>query len=72
MMILIPSVKNEESSARKFLDYDKYKKIFYDNIYLDEFKIVVKMPLFSIEISQKEDIKIKKFNLEKYTYLLSY
>ena len=72
MGILIPSVKSEESNARKFIDYDKYKKIFYDNIYLDEFKIVVKMPLLCTDICQKEEIKIKKFNLEKYTFLLSY
>lgn len=70
--ILISYVKEEEFTTRKFIDYDKYKKVFYNNLYLDDFKIVVKMPLYSKELSQKEDLKVKKFNLEKYTYLLSY
>ena len=70
--ILIPPINNEESNARKFIDYDKKKKIIYNNIYLDEFKIVIKMPLSCEEVCEKDDIKIKKFNLEKYTYLLSY
>jgi hypothetical protein len=73
MEILIPQTKNEDFETRKFIDYDKGKKIFYDNLYLDEFKIVVKIPLFSKSKSKKkEDIKVKKFNLERYTYLLSY
>ena len=73
MKILIPTVRNEDFETRKFIDYDKGRKIFYDNLYLDEFKIVVKIPLFSkSEPSNKEDIKVKKFNLERYTYLLSY
>ncbi|MFX1339338.1 MAG: hypothetical protein ACFFDK_12070 [Promethearchaeota archaeon] len=73
MEILIPTTRNEDFEARKFIDYDKGKKIFYDNLYLDEFKIVVKIPLFSRRKSKKkEDIKIKKFNLERYTYLTSY
>lgn len=71
--ILIPPTRNEDFETRKFIDYDKGKKIFYDNLYLDEFKIVVKIPLFcKSKSNKKEDIKIKKFNLERYTYLLSY
>ena len=72
MEILVPSTQNEDFTTRKFIDYDKGKKIFYDNLYLDDFKIVVKIPLSSKDNSKKDDIKIKKFNLEKYTYLLSY
>ena len=70
--ILIPPIRNEESNARKFIDYDKNKKIIYNNIYLDEFKIVIKMPLTGKEDCERDDIKIKKFDLEKYSYLLSY
>ncbi len=71
--ILIPTIKNEDFETRKFIDYDKGKKIFYDNLYLDEFKIVVKIPLVrKNKGNNKEDIKVKKFNLERYTYLLSY
>ena len=72
MTILIPPLRNEEYHTRKFIDYDKNKKIIYNNLYLDEFKIVIKMPLTCEEVCEKDDIKIKKFNLEKYTYLLSY
>ena len=73
MEILIPTVRNEDFEARKFIDYDKGKKIFYDNLYLDEFKIVVKIPLSCKSKKKKKDvIKVKKFNLERYTYLLSY
>ena len=54
-----------------FIDFDKYEKIFYNNLYLDDFKIVIKMPLIKKENFQ-EDIKIEKFDLAKYTYLLSY
>lgn len=71
--ILIPTVRNEDLEARKFIDYDKGKKIFYDNLYLDEFKIVVKIPLScKSKRKKKDDMKVKKFNLERYTYLLSY
>ena len=58
----------------KFIDFDKNKSIFYNNIYLDEYKIVVKMPLTKKEPSQevKEDIKIEKFDITKYIYLLAY
>jgi hypothetical protein len=73
IIILIPIVRNEDFETRKFIDYDKGKKIFYDNLYLDEFKIVVKIPLVcKTKRNNKEDIKVKKFNLERYTYLLAY
>jgi len=55
-----------------YLDWDKYSKKFYNNIYLEEFKLVIKMPLIHMEDNKEEDIKIKKFDLSKYTYLLSY
>ena len=46
------------------------KKVFYNNLYLDDYKLVVKMPLVKKE--EASDIKIKKFDLGKYTYLLTY
>ncbi|MFX1392843.1 MAG: hypothetical protein ACFFAH_04630 [Promethearchaeota archaeon] len=55
----------------KFIDFDKIRRKFYNNIYLDDFKIVVKMPLTK-ENNSKEDIKIEEFDLTKYTYLLAY
>ncbi len=54
-----------------YIDWDRYKNMFYNNIYLEDYKFVIKMPLLPQKNSQM-DIKIKKFNLTKYTYLISY
>jgi hypothetical protein len=70
-MSLVPAVKEDEIAIRKFIDWDKFKNIFYNNIYLENYKIVIKMPLIP-QMDSEEDIKIKKFNLEKYTYLCAY
>ena len=70
-MALIPTVENDELAISKFLDFDKNKSIFYDNIYLDEYKIVVKVPLTDKQKAER-DMKINKFDLTKYTFLLSY
>ena len=66
-------------SINKFIDFDKKKKLFYDNIYFDDYKICVKIPLSEDEGIKKKtkvriekEIKVKKFDLVKYTYLLSY
>ncbi|MBD3342307.1 MAG: hypothetical protein GF353_24620 [Candidatus Lokiarchaeota archaeon] len=61
----------------KFIDFDKYKKVFYDNFYLDDYKIVVKIPLAKKkerkQTTKKQDsVKVEKFNLTKYTYLTAY
>ena len=55
----------------KFIDYDKNTNIFYNNFYLDDAKIVIKIPLIK-KGNNSEDIRIEKFDLAKYTYLLSY
>ncbi|MFX1408775.1 MAG: hypothetical protein ACFFA6_00355 [Promethearchaeota archaeon] len=70
-MSLVPSIKKKDITISMYLDWDKFKNKFYNNIYLDDYKIVIKMPLIQREESEK-DIKIKKFNLAKYTFLLSY
>ncbi|MFX0080601.1 MAG: hypothetical protein ACFE94_02510 [Candidatus Hodarchaeota archaeon] len=70
-MEIIPAVKKNHIAIQKFIDWDKCKNMFYNNIYLDKWKLVIKMPLIPREDSD-EDIKIKKFDLEKYTYLCSY
>ncbi|MFX1478451.1 MAG: hypothetical protein ACFFCI_09980 [Promethearchaeota archaeon] len=70
-MSVVPAVKENEISIRKFIDWDKFKNIFYNNIYLENYKVVIKMPLLP-QMDSEDDIKIKKFNLEKYTYLCSY
>jgi len=70
-MSVIPTVKNNEISLQKFIDWDKFENIFYNNVYIENYKIVLKMKLIDRDNSEK-DFKIKKFDLEKYTYLCSY
>ena len=70
-MSLIPQIEQDELTISKFLDFDKNKNIFYDNIYLDDYRIVVKVPLID-KRKREQDMKINKFDLTKYTFLLSY
>lgn len=70
-MSVISQMKKNELSINMFIDWDKYKNCFYNNLYLGDYKIVIKMPLIPQQVS-KQDIKIRKFNLSKYTYLISY
>jgi hypothetical protein len=72
--ISLKSITEKKSQmTNNFLDFDKNTKIFYNNIYLEELKIVIKMPLASLQKDpNSRDIKIEKFDLCKYTYLLAY
>lgn len=70
-MSLLPTVKDKQISIQKFIDWDKFKNVFYNNFYLENYKIVIKIPLLPKK-GQRDDIKIKKFDLEKYTFLISY
>ena len=70
-MSIISEVSKNKTSIQKFIDWDKCKNVFYNNIYLENHKIVVKMPLIPSE-DLEDNIKIKKFDLEKYTFLMSY
>ena len=70
-MSLISPVEKDEFTISKFLDFDKNKNVFYDNMYLDDYKIVVKLPLSEKQRAEQE-LKINRFDLTKYTFLLSY
>ncbi len=70
-MLLIPQEDDDEITISKFLDFDKRKCIFYNNIYLEKEKLVVKVPLTE-EHKAKKDLKINRFDLTKYTFLMSY
>ena len=54
----------------KFLDFDKNKKIIYYNIYLNDNKLIVKIPLIFRSEKEKnvEKITIEKFDLINYNY----
>lgn len=70
-MSVVPSAEKDEITIGMFLDWDKYENCFYNNLYLEDYKIVIKIPLI-IDKPINDDLKIKKFNLAKYTYLVSY
>lgn len=70
-MSIISKVRNNHTSFQKFIDWDKGKNIFYNNVYLETQKMVIKMPMIPPKDS-KDDIKIKKFDLGKYTFLINY
>jgi hypothetical protein len=44
-MTVVPSVEKDELAISMFLDWDKYKNRFYNNLYLENYKVVVKIPL---------------------------
>ena len=68
---IIPQVGKNIFPLSKFLDFDKDGNMFYDNLYLKEHDYVVKIPLLSHKKLWKK-IRLEKFNLAKYTYLLDY
>ena len=70
-MSVVPSIEKKEITISMFLDWDKYKNCFYNNLYLEDYKVVIKIPLIK-DKPKKNDLKIKKFNLAKYTYLVSH
>lgn len=55
----------------KFIDYDTNQGVIYNNLWIDEHKIVIKMPLMGKD-EPKEEMKLEEFDLAKYTYLLAY
>ena len=67
-MSLIPPSESETLTVSKYLDFDKQENILYDNVYLDEYRLVVKMPL----LKEEKDIQIKEFDLSGYCFLYSY
>ncbi len=72
-MSIVPSLKNEKVSSSRFLDWCKYKNIFYNNLYLEDYDWVIKMPIIPQgSETQNNKIKLKKFDLTKYVYLISY
>ncbi len=75
---MIESVRKKNKSLmhqfvdNQFIDYDKILKHFHINLYLTEYKIVIKTPLVnSYGIHVHEDSLIEKFDLTKYLYILS-
>ena len=62
-----------ENHLNKFVDFNKNNGIFYDNLYLNDVKFVIKTPF---QDSRKEglinNIRIEKFNLTNSIYIVNY
>jgi hypothetical protein len=63
--------EKKEISIKRYLDFSKDKKILYNNFFLDDFKVVIKVPLLIKEISE-QDIKVEHFDIVNDIYLISY
>ena len=68
-MSLIPPWDSNTFHLNKYIDFDKDNIIFYNNLYLKDYDLVIKIPLSEKKFHSN---KIEKFNLAKYLYLLDY
>lgn len=65
---------------KKFIDFDKKNRIFYHNVYLEDLKLVIKIPLcretyhiiYTEDSKNPKKIKLRPFDLTRYTYLTAY
>jgi len=72
---------------KPYIDYDKLNMIFYHNLYFEEHKFVLKIPLEPLFIKgsfktdehflekmneEQENPRLEKFDLTKFVYILSY
>lgn len=56
----------------KYIDFDKNNEVFYYNLYSKDVKFVIKIPIYRFKNkNKKKEIKIEKFDLTKYTFLLN-
>jgi len=65
------NIKNKGDLIKRFIDFNKDTNLFYNNFYLNDFKIIIKIPLIEKENSQLE-IEIEKFSIVNDIYLTSY
>ncbi|MFX1394939.1 MAG: hypothetical protein ACFFAH_15400 [Promethearchaeota archaeon] len=67
------SLRTSDNHLNKFVDFNKNNGIFYDNLYLNDIKFVIKIPF---KDSRKEgsinNIRIEKFNLTNSIYIFNY
>ena len=61
----------KEGFSKKFINYIKEDGKLYDNFYLDDYKLIIKIPLTGKE-EEKHDVKIEQFTFASGVYLLSY
>jgi hypothetical protein len=70
-MTLATQFENDVFELSFFIDFNQNEKDFYNNVYIPEYDLVLKEKM-SINDSNPQSIKIEKFDLAKYTYLLDY
>jgi hypothetical protein len=73
-MALYQPLKKENIDISMFIDLDKETDVFYNNMYIENLDIVVKMPLMPLpnEKYPQDMVKIEPFDLTKYIYLVPY
>ncbi|MBY8983253.1 MAG: hypothetical protein KGD57_09910 [Candidatus Lokiarchaeota archaeon] len=69
--MVISNIGRNTLELNKFIDFDRNQNIIYDNIYLKDYDIVIKTPIFLNEKYRKK-IKLEKFRLTKYVYLIDH
>ncbi|TFG00127.1 MAG: hypothetical protein EU541_03140 [Promethearchaeota archaeon] len=71
-MSLLTPLDEKDLKISRFLDLDKDKSRFYNNIYLENLDLVIKIPFTEKPSESPHRIKIEKFDLTKYIYLVDY
>ena len=67
------SLRFLENQLKKFVDFNKTNRNFYDNLYLNDIKCVIKTPFpDSRNDGSINNIKIEKFDLTNSIYILNY
>jgi len=56
----------------KYIDFDKNNDVFYFNLYSKKDKFVIKIPIYGSKNKKEKEVKIEKFDLTKYTFLLNW
>ncbi|MBY8983425.1 MAG: hypothetical protein KGD57_10770 [Candidatus Lokiarchaeota archaeon] len=65
---------NEDKSIKKFIDYDKKRNKYFNNIYVKKEKIVIKMPFLNKKKKKHtpNDTKYENFSLSNRIFITSY